>query len=119
MLQRTATPRVVIDPRAAARQSLHNKIKRQEEARERDSVPAERAAATRRLPDQAIKLWLIDTGCGHDLVSRRELSAIKHMIRLAKDVIVLHTANGKAVARDTIDLFVKELGPTVEPYVLD
>ena len=65
------------------RQVIRDKIRNHEIARERGSSPSERAAPAKKLPDQAIQLWLIDTGCGHDLVSRKEISAIKQMVRAA------------------------------------
>ena len=82
-------------------------------------MPSERAAPANHVPEHTIHLWLIDTGCGHDLVSRKEIAAVKDMVRKAQHTIILHTANGKVVARDAIDMFVKELGQNVEPYVLD
>ena len=88
--------------------AIHDRIRDQEIVRERGSLPEERAAPANRHPEQVIQLWLIDTGCGHDLVSRRELAAVKDMVRKAQQTIILHTANGKVVARDAIDLFVKE-----------
>ena len=81
--------------------------------RVKGALPEERAAPDNRQAEQVIQLWLIDTGCGHDLVSRRELTAVKDMMRKAQQTIILHTANGKVVARDAIDLFVKELGQIV------
>ena len=41
-----------------------------------DCAPAKTAST-------AVKLWLIDTGCGHDLVARRELRALRKLIREA------------------------------------
>ena len=78
------------------RRLIRDKVRSREIARERGSSPSERAAPAKRLPDQAIQLWLIDTGCGHDLVSRKEISAIKQMVRTAGKTIVLHTAYGKS-----------------------
>ena len=51
----------------------------------------------------------MDTGCGHDLVSRSEIMAVKHLIRQAGRSIVLHTANDTVNSTEAVDLFVKEL----------
>ena len=66
-----------------------------------------------------VKLWLIDTGCGHDLVARRELKALRRLIREAKIPLNFFTANGEVPANEAIDLFVRELGEEIEPYVLE
>ena len=41
-----------------------------------DCAPAKTASA-------AVKLWLIDTGCGHDVVARWELRSLENLIREA------------------------------------
>ena len=66
-----------------------------------------------------VKLWLIDTGCGHDLVARKELKGLRKLIRQANIPLTFYTANGQVPATDAADLFVKELDATVEPYVLE
>ena len=65
---------------ALPRASLHDRIRDYEIARERGSLPQERAAPANGIAEHTIQLWLIDTGCGHDLLSRRELTAVKDMV---------------------------------------
>ncbi|MFM7982939.1 MAG: hypothetical protein ACKPKO_26805, partial [Candidatus Fonsibacter sp.] len=38
--------------------------------------------------------WLIDTVCGHDLLSKQEVAHYKKFIHKAKSPTVFHTANG-------------------------
>ena len=58
----------------------------------------------------AVKLWLIDTGCGHDLVARNELKGLRKLIRDADVPLNFFTANGEVPATEAVDLFVKEFG---------
>ena len=62
--------------------------------------------------------WLIDTGCGHDLVGLEEVKALKRLFRAAGITVKFQTANGITRTTEQIDLHVEELGETVEPYVL-
>ncbi len=66
----------------------------------------------------SIDLWIMDTGCGHDLVSIQAIRNLVKLIQKARRANTLYTANDRTPATDVIDLFVKELGETVEPYVL-
>ena len=66
-----------------------------------------------------VKMWLIDSGCGHDLVSRAEIAGVKHLVRRASKPLVFNTADGKAPANDSVNIFVKELGEEVSPSVLE
>ena len=62
--------------------------------RKADVIQARTALAARvRTKDaELIKSWLIDTGCGHDLVSRKDLK------KLALSPLTFNTANGKTTA---------------------
>ena len=62
--------------------------------------------------------WLIDTGCGHDLIGLEEIKALKRLFKAAGIPINFQTANGLTQAREQIELYVDELGETVEPYIL-
>ena len=64
-------------------------------------------------------MWLIDTGCGHDLVGSQEIRQVKNLVRTAGKALILHTANGPTPAIECIDLWVRELGEHIEPYVLE
>ncbi|MFM7983781.1 MAG: hypothetical protein ACKPKO_31100, partial [Candidatus Fonsibacter sp.] len=39
--------------------------------------------------------WLIDAGCGHDLISKQQVTNYKKFIHKAESPTVFHTANGK------------------------
>ncbi len=65
-----------------------------------------------------IKIWLIDTGCGHDLISRMELKDVARFAKKAAIPITFCTANGSTLATEVLPTFVKEFGEEVEPYTL-
>ena len=63
-----------------------------------------------------VKLWLQDTGCGHDLVGRDEIRRLSRLIRAAADPIKFATANGGTpTCTDAIDLYIKELDELISP----
>ena len=64
--------------------------------------------------------WLIDTGCGYDLVGRKDVAPWfqRHATRLPRP-IVLTTANGPATVAQSIELQVGPLGAHVKPLLLD
>ena len=82
------------------------------------SSPGLNAAAARVLPTDVVKLWLMDTGCGHDLVSEGEISGHRPELRLANKPMVFNTAGGMAPASRVVDVKVKELNQAVTPFVL-
>ena len=60
-------------------------------------------------------LWLVDTGCGHDLVTR---SAVDESSTQRTKKITFQIANGR-VSTDTVaKSFCNELGAAVNPYCL-
>eukprot|EP00969_Alexandrium_andersonii_P202110 8930799-Alexandrium_andersonii.AAC.1 len=67
------------------------------------------AAPAKRL--SKVDLWLIDTGCGHDLVSREHANQMNRWIRRAAEPIQFSTANGLTQAEEVLPVFVRELGP--------
>ena len=77
------------------------------------------AAARTAKPEASVNMWLADTGCGHDLIQRAELTKLKRWIRRAARPITFITANGRTQAKDVVDLFVKEFGETISPFVLE
>ena len=40
-----------------------------------------------------MKMWLVDTGCGYDFVSKREVAHMKRFVEQAKHNFTFHTAN--------------------------
>ena len=63
--------------------------------------------------------WLMDTGCGHDLIGRAKAKSLGVEIEKDDDEIVFQTANGSTSTSDVAKIVVDELDETVEPHVLD
>ncbi len=66
-----------------------------------------------------IKIWLVDTGCGHDLIGKNEVVSSGGVCRPAKESLMFSTANGKAVAQEHASHQSTELDADVDAYVLD
>ena len=65
-------------------------------------------------------MWLVDTGCGHDLISKTVAAQRSRYIRKDGAPIRFSTANGTTNLTTTIlPLSLKELGEVIEPYILD
>ena len=62
-----------------------------------------------------LDLWLIDTGCGHDLVSNTNVNLSGSETRRLEKVVIFQTANGDAPSTHVAPISFRE---TVEPYVL-
>ena len=55
-------------------------------------------------------MWLIDTGCGYDLVSRNDVTSLTRWIKNAPDGgMVFHTANGPTKSDEVVDIPIDEL----------
>ncbi len=66
------------------------------------------------------KKWLADTGCGHDLISRRTTrSGNLPITAMASGGIVFQTANGSADAMELADVQALEMEETANPSVLE
>ena len=70
------------------------------------------------VPKSPLKYWLIDSGCGHDLVGLKEVQALQKMFKLAAMPITFVTANGETDANEYVSLHVDVVGDTVDPYIL-
>ena len=77
-----------------------------------------RGAKNGTVENPVVKLWLIDTGCGHDLVSRRHALQMKKFIQRASKPINFQTAGGPAPADQVLKMYVDEFGKDIEPYIL-
>ena len=66
-----------------------------------------------------VKEWLIDTGCGHDLVSKDGVQMLKPYFRDASEKVVFDTAGGEAPADTVVPMYVPDIGEAIEPYILD
>ena len=60
-------------------------------------------------------MWLVDTGCGYDLVSKREVALMKRFVEKATHTITFHTVNGPTVTEDVANVYVKELDENITP----
>ena len=54
-------------------------------------------------------MWLVDTGCGYDLVYKRETALIKRFVNKAQVLVAFHTANGPTRTDNVANIYVKEL----------
>ena len=91
---------------------VHRELSRIEGTRN-STAPALAASA------DVIDKWLMDTGCGHDLVARKEIKALAKMFRRAGLPLTFSTANGQTHATLCLPLHLSALGEDIEPYVLD
>ena len=64
-------------------------------------------------------MWLVDTGCVYDRVSRREPALIKRFVNKAKVPITFRTANGPTRTANVANIYVKELDDNITPYVVE
>ena len=76
------------------------------------AVPAKKSAAS------MVKRWIMDSGCGHDLIARALVEDFPECIKTAKKALTFNTANGLAPTTDQACLKVKELKQTVHAYVM-
>ena len=65
------------------------------------------------------KMWLIETGFGYGIVSKREVTLIRRFFNQAKHTITFHTANGPTVTVDVASSYVKDLGEFISSYMLN
>ena len=75
------------------------------------------AASAKTRPDPA-QLWLVDTGCGHDLVSSGVAKAAKIKTQRLPMSVTFQTANGETPSTHSIPLKMRELDETICPFVL-
>ena len=66
-----------------------------------------------------IKIWLVDTGCGHDLIGKNEVASSGGVCRPAGETLTFNTANGKTEALEQACYKSAELNEEIDAYVLD
>ena len=66
----------------------------------------------------ASDLWLVDTGCGHDLVSATNAKLSKGKKRTLENQVTFQTANGDAPSTHSSQIFIEELSEMIEPFIL-
>eukprot|EP00974_Lingulodinium_polyedra_P091557 8874630-Lingulodinium_polyedra.AAC.1 len=59
------------------------KLRRLEESRQKGSPRAGLSSEVSRDPEPIVKMWLMDTGCGHDLITKSDAQRMKQFIRRA------------------------------------
>ena len=75
-------------------------------------------AAAARARDRLLDLWLVDTGCGHDLVNMPEASRAGCNMEEAKRPMYFQTANGTTATSKVAPIYISELGEEIHPHVL-
>eukprot|EP00974_Lingulodinium_polyedra_P118893 11169048-Lingulodinium_polyedra.AAC.1 len=73
--------------------------------RKKGSRPASLSAPR----NPVVKMWLMDTGCGHDLITRADVLKMKEFAGKVSTSVKFNTANGLAKGVEVVDLFVEEL----------
>lgn len=67
----------------------------------------------------ALLVWLMDTGCGHDLLGRAKAKFLGVDTTPENDEIVFQSRNGITSTSHTAKCYVEELKETVQPFVLE
>ena len=65
-----------------------------------------------------LDLWLVDTGCGHDLISTTIVKMSGSEARRLEKAVIFQTANGDTPSTHVVPISFSELNETIEPYVL-
>ena len=82
---------------------------------EADRQLSKPALAASRKHIELIRSWLIDTGCGHDLVSRKDVKKFEARLRHSLHPLTFNTANGRTTAIQQALLHCKELKEDFDP----
>ena len=78
--------------------------------------PETACAASQSFPELAKGLWLMDTGCAHDLVNKNMAEGFEKN-RLSNPY-AFTTANGRTLSYQTVLMFSKAMGGQISPYLL-
>ena len=65
-----------------------------------------------------LDLWLVDTGCGHDLVSNTNVKLSGGETRRLEKAVIFQIANGDTPSTHVAPISFRGLNETIEPYVL-
>ena len=66
-----------------------------------------------------VMVWLMDTGCGFDLVQKSNVDHLEKAFRPASQVVRLNTANGETVVKEEISLKIPQLSESIRALILD
>jgi hypothetical protein len=69
--------------------------------------------------DGSVKMWLIATGCGHELIGKQEVASSGGITTPATTGLAFSTANGRTAAVEQANYHCSELNEGVSAYVLD
>ena len=75
-------------------------------------------AASAKSKREMSEIWLVDTGCGHDLISLANAKLANVELKRLERPVIFQTANGDTPSTHVAPLFFSELNETIEPYVL-
>ena len=78
----------------------------------------ENVAASAKVKRDMLDLWLVDTGCSHDLVSSTKVKLSGGEARRLEKAVIFQTANGDTPGTHVAPISFRELNETIEPYVL-
>ena len=110
---------VMVDKSKVLQKIIRVKIRDRAEAREPGANPAFHKRDLNYAKCGLVKMWLVDTGCGYDLVSKREVALMKRFEEKAGRTITFHTANGPTVTEDVANVYVKELDENITPCIFN
>ena len=77
------------------------------------------ALVTVEVPNACIRQWMLDSGCGCDLVSTGSIAKIRKFAKKSKSEKVFATANGLTIADEEISMNIPELDQTVTATILE
>ena len=116
----TVAPSGAAPPPPVARSDLMEKYKeRLQNLKANRTYEKRMRAASPGKPCPMVRMWLIDTGCGHDLVSHADTVAMKRFIEKAAQPLTFHTANGDTEAHEVVNSFMAEIREEIKPYILE
>ena len=78
----------------------------------------ENIAASAKGKRDMLDLWLVDTGCGHDLVSSTNAKLSGGETRRLDRAVIFQTANGDTPSTHVAPIPFRELSETIEPDIL-
>ena len=94
-------------------------IPQRDQARERGATFAFKQRDLNLVKCGMVKMWLVDTGCGYDIVAKRETALIKRFVSKAKVPITFRTANGPTRTDNIANIHARELDENITPYVIE
>jgi hypothetical protein len=83
------------------------------------ALAAKTGGSAKRKHVELIQTWLVDIGCGHDLISKRDLKNVFIRLVKAESPLTFNTANGKTTAKELAPLYCSELKEELLPHVLE